>query len=279
MMKFEYSVIKYTPDPRRGEIVNIGLVIFGNTPAGQMDVRMLHSAAKIRMLDGLTATESIDSLKSAIEEISQFGKNPEEIHNIFNSFGKSSGYLGNIGYFVIDDENQYEKRVSNLFNELVRPFATRENSPRTSRIHTIIKNKFQSLELLGKDSDDLSRHKVVYNYLISNKTGVTADFLLKNGRYHITEAIDFNVNDISAKFKETSLKVMAFMEGRKSLGQETASYFVYNVSKEKEDRFLSHLNLVDGYSDRMFNLSSKTEKDDYFSLMSNLAGREVLRLH
>lgn len=276
MITFQYSIIKYMPDPRRGEIVNVGLVVFTET---KVDVRTLNNVAKARIIDGVTTAAELDLIKEGFENMAAITKSPAEAISLFATFKGSSTYLSEPAYFVLDDLNQYEKRVRNLFDQLVRPFASKERTPRNSRIHTYIKSKFSSLELLGKDSDDLSKHKVVYNYLLSDKTGFTADFLLKNGRYHITEAIDFNVNDTNTKFKETTMKVMTFMEGRKALGDDSARYFVYAATAAKEKEIISHINLAEEYSDKIFNIESKEESADYFQMMSSLVGAGSLSLH
>lgn len=276
MITFQYSIIKYMPDPRRGEVVNVGLVVFTDA---KVDVRTLSNVAKARMIDGVTSATELDLIKEGFEKITAITNSPAEAISLLSTFKGSSTYISEPAYFVLDDINQYEKRVRNLFDQLVRPFASKERVPRNSRIHTYLKSKFSSLELLGKDSDDLSRHKVVYNYLISDKTGFTADFLLKNGRYHITEAIDFNVNDTNTKFKETTMKVMTFMEGRKALGEDSARYFVYAATAAKEKEVISHINLAEDYSDKIFNIESKEEAANYFQLISSLAGAGSLSFH
>lgn len=269
MYTYKYSVIKYSPDPLRGETLNIGLVIFTDT---KVDVRLLQSSAKARILDGSSNIDDILRLKDSIEGIVNWSKNIDEAVAYLKSFGKAATWLSEPSAFIIDDVNQYDKRVDNLFNTLVKPYSTREPSQTRSRFQTQIKNKFDALGILGKDTDDLSRHKVVANYPISDKTGFTADFILKNGSFHITETIDFNVHDVNAKFKETSMKVMAIMEGKKHLEKKTCGYFVYTATPQKEKEIVSHLNLAEEYSDKMYNFSSKEEKTAYFNMIQDLAG-------
>ncbi|CAI8818902.1 DUF3037 domain-containing protein [Pseudomonas sp. IT-P100] len=276
MITFKYSIVKYMPDPKRGEVVNVGLVVFTEQ---KVDVRVLNASAKVRVIDGTSSVADLDSLKKGLESIAAWATNSEQAISFLKTFDSSNSFMGEISYFIIDDINQYEKRVSNLFNELVKPYASKEKTVRSSRIHTYVKNIFEGMDMLGKDYDDLSRHKVVHNYPLSDKSGFTADFLLKNGKFHITEAIDFNLNDPSAKFKETTMKVMTFMEGRKFLGDDSARYFVYSASASREKDVLPHINLAEEYSDRIFNLESKAEHTEYFNLMSSLVGRDLLSIH
>jgi hypothetical protein len=276
MITFKYALIKYMPDPKRGEIVNVGLVVFNDS---KVDIRTLSASAKARILDGTSGLADLNSMRSGLESIASWATSAEQAAQYIGTFEGSSTYLSNIDIFVIDDLNQYERRVTNLFNDLVKPFSSKDRVPRNSRLSTYLKNTFERMEILGKDSDDLSRHKIIHNYQLSDKTGFAADFLLKNGRFHITEAIDFNVNDTSSKFKETTMKVMTFMEGRKALGDDSARYFVYSASLEKEKEVVAHLNLAEEYSDRLFNIESKQEKAQYFNLISDLVGSASLQLH
>lgn len=276
MITFRYSIVKYMPDAKRGEVVNVGLVVFTDAKA---DVRVLNASAKVRVLDGMSTSADLDSLRKGLEGITAWAESSDEAIQFLKTFDSSSAFISETAIFVLDDINQYEQRVNNLFNELVKPFASTERTVRNSRIHTYVKNIFSGMDILGKDIDDLSRHKVIHNYPLSDKSGFSADFLLKNGKFHITEAIDFNVNDFNAKFKETTMKVMTFMEGRKFLGEDSGRYFVYSANAIKEKEVFPHLNLAEEYSDKIFNLESKVEHAEYFNLMSSLAGRDLLSLH
>lgn len=275
MHSFEYSILKYMPDPKRGEVVNFGLVVFVSSG---IDVRVLSSAAKLRLIDGESSLEDIESFRDSLGTLSSLCGDDSSLYEMLRVF-KGAAYISDKASFVIDHLQQYESKVTRLFNDLVKPYSIRETHARVSRIHTTIKNKFESMNILAKGIEDLGQHKVVYNFPINEKSGFSADFLLKNGRYHITEAIDFNVNDVNAKFKETTMKVMAFVEGKKFLGAESACYFIYSASGEKEKDVMSHLNLANDYSDKIFNLESKEEESSYFNLIAGLAGRDMPNFH
>ncbi|PKQ42899.1 hypothetical protein CXP40_04845 [Pseudomonas sp. YY-1] len=275
MLKFDYAILKYMPDSKRGEVVNFGLVIYLETG---LDIRVLSSAAKLRLIDGESSLEDIESFKDSLKSISSYCSNKEDLHSLLQVF-KGSAYVSDSGFFMIDHIQQYESKVLKLFSDLVKPYSIKERQTRVSRIHTILKHRFESMNLLAKDIGELSTHKVVHNYPINDKSGFTADFLLKNGRFHITEAIDFNVNDTNSKFKEATMKVMTFMEGKKFLGDDSACYFIYSATAIKEKEIIPHLNLASDYSDKVFNLESKEEETSYFNLISSLAMRDMPHFH
>lgn len=275
MITFDYSIIRYMPNQKRGEIVNIGIIVFTGP---EVDVHLLNGAAKLRVLDGQSSINDLISYEQILHEAKSITKDKNEFIKFLSLFGKSVK-ISAPAQFNIDHAGQYDAQINKLFNELVKPFASREPITKTSRIQTLVKNKLDSLNLLAKSADELSYHKVVQNYPISKNSGFSADFLLKNGKFHISEVIDYNVNDINAKFKETTLKVMTFMEGKKHLGNDVGCYFVYSASSAIEKEISAHLNLANDYSEALFNLASKRDESSYFEMISNLAGRDSPVFH
>lgn len=275
MITYDYSLIRYMPNPKRGEIVNIGLIIFGKDG---MEFRVLNGAAKLRLLDGASSLSDLTEFEYVLEQAKSICRTQAATLEFLAMF-KNAFKISTKATFSIDHESQYESQINRLFNELVKPFSTREGVKKSSRIQTLIKHKFEAMNLLAKSAEELSFHKVVQNYNFSGKSGFTADFLLKNGKFHISEVIDYNVNDLSAKFKETTLKVMTFMEGKKHLGQDSGCYFVYSASSAREKEIQSHLNLAEDYSSSIFNIASKQEEKAYLNLMARLAGADHPILH
>jgi len=271
---FDYYLIRYLPNPKRGEIVNIGLVVFR---ASGIDIRMLNSSTKARLLDGATNYDDIIAIEETFKEIAEYVDSPDEQYVMLKSFG-SGVFISEKNSFAINEIGQYESKVGRLFNDLVKPFSATSRSLGHSRLQTLLRNRFKSMELLANDVSEISDHKVVANYPIDSGSGLTADFMIKNGKYHMSEVIDFNVNDIKAKFKETTMKLMTFVEGRKRLDSEMGCYFVYSASSEKEKEVISHLNLAEDYSDRSFNLESRQDEASYFQLISDITGTQF-QLH
>ncbi len=268
MLWFEYAVIKYTPDLKRGETVNIGLMVFLSE---SIDMRMLNSTAKVRMLDGQSAHSDVIAFEKALHALPMQSIEQEHRYDFISTLLDGSISLSPQGRFAIDLPNQYEAKITQLFDTLIKPYSLIEKQAPHSRLTTTLKNKFRTRHLLAKDPSELSYHKVVANYPINPKAGITADFLIKNGVYHISEVIDFNVNDTQAKFKETSLKTMTFLMAKKALGESSQCYFVYSASLQKENEIIQHLNMAEDYSDKIFNIASKEEMNHYLAMISALA--------
>lgn len=268
MIWFDYSVLKYSPDKVRGEVINIGLVVF--KPDG-VDVRLLNTSHKPKMFDNNSNFESIQKLEHSIKSLCALVKDTDKQHAILKNLS-STIFVAGKSSFSIAHVSDYEKRVVGLFDKLVKPYSGRKPSVYNSRLHVTLRNQFKKLDLLAKEPSDIDDHKVVPHYAISGGSGLTVDFMLKNGKFHMTEAIDFDLNDPQAKFKETTMKIMTFIEGKRTISEDVGCYLVYNASAEREREITQHLNLAGDYSDKIYNVASTDEKAAYFELISNLAG-------
>jgi hypothetical protein len=271
MIWFDYSLLKYLPDPKRGEIINLGIVIYRSSG---VDVRLLNNVSKIRMFDGSTSFSELNKLNDSIIKICGFDKEPQEQFERLKTFGTGI-FMNDLSSFSISNIGEYEFYVTKLFNELVRPHSTREPQRGNSRFFTRTKNEFKRLKILAKNDSDINKHKIVPHFPIDLNSGLEADFMLKNGKYHMSELIDYNVENIQPKFKETSLKAMTFITGRRLFGSNMGCYFVYSASASKDKDIISHLNLAEDNSDKMFNLDSSDEKASYYQLLSELIGNEL----
>src|ERR1017187_5563562 len=62
---YKYAVLRIIPDSRRGECVNIGIVVF--TPS-KVDVRLISSLNKVAAIDGSIDLHRIAALPEALKE-------------------------------------------------------------------------------------------------------------------------------------------------------------------------------------------------------------------
>lgn len=267
---FDYAIIRYMPDPRRGEIINLGLAVF--RPSG-LDIRMVPAAVKSSLLDGASTLPDIQSVQESFLALAAMVA-PEDRYALLASASRSV-MLSEKATFGIERLDQYAGKVEDLFAMLVKPpVRRRPSTAKASRLYTSIRDTFRRMDLLGDTALDIDSHRVVPHYPLGDDTGMTADFLLKNGRFHLTQVVDFNVAHPSTKLKDTGLKLVGFMEGSKRLG-DSVGYFVFDAPPEMESEVAPQLNLVQGYCHDMFNFRSEQDKLRYFGLMSRLAGREV----
>ncbi len=270
MERFNYSIIRYMPNPKRGEIVNLGLVIFKENG---LDIKILDKSSKANMLDSNINYDEILGLKEKFNEIATIIKNPDDQYRILKNFGYGLFLSEKASFSVNPEENEtYETAIIELYDDLVK-LPSRKKEASHSRIQTVLRKKFEQLNLFSLNKEEIKNHKVIQNYRLDNyNSELTADFMLKNGKYHITEIVDFNVNNKNEKTKEACLKSMIFSESQRILGEELGTrYFVYSASQEKKSEMTSSLNFVRKNCEKMFNLELPEEESKYFDEIIKLA--------
>ena len=104
MHYFDYALIKYMPNPKRGEIINIGLIVF--KPSG-VDVRMLSAANKAALLDGTSTEHNLDLVKQSFESLALLVGAPEDRYTILTT-ANAAVFLSEKSYFSIQGLNEYE---------------------------------------------------------------------------------------------------------------------------------------------------------------------------
>src|SRR5437660_42133 len=113
---YRYSVLRAIPDQRRGECVNIGVVVF--KPGGGTDVRLLSSLNKLYALDANIDVEQFEELPQMIVDWVSSTDDIERRHESLKQFGIVT--VSDLGLFQCDDK-QYEWFVDQIMNTLVKP--------------------------------------------------------------------------------------------------------------------------------------------------------------
>lgn len=274
----KYSLIQFTPDRKRNETINIGLVAF---MPDAIVVNLCESIRKIRAVDGAISGNDLKNIESMLHKI--FSRSVPVSLEIESKFEflklllPDSYQLSPLGCFSAATRDEANLKVSLLMNELVippRPVITRE---RGARIITNLRSIFRQHDLFSESVDDIFNHRIVEKFPISEKSSLRADFALKNGVYHITETIDLGARDASVKFKEAGLKSFVMAKAKLELGKETKCYAVYSASATDEKDKSEAIDLLSEGSDFIFNLRSQKDKVDYIQRMEEAAG--VQRLH
>ena len=145
------------PDPKRGEIVNIGIVVYRSSG---VDVKLLSTSSKIRMFDGTTSLAELKKLADSIKSICGFDIAPNEQYGRLKSFGTGI-FVTDMSSFSILNIGEYETVIDDLFNTLVKPYSPREPRPSNSRFFTRTKNEFRKLKILANSDSDINNHKIV----------------------------------------------------------------------------------------------------------------------
>lgn len=268
--QLNHAILRATPDPRRGETVNIGIVIFLPDRA---DIRILPELRKLKALDPNIALDDIYQYPETINTVLSWAKTDEQRHQLLDGMGFVSASA--MGYFTLHDPVTYEQQVEDILRDLVQPPTRqqRRTAP-TTRIIRTLKEAFIREGVYGHTPDDIDQHRVVHNYPIAADERLFADFALKNGRWHITETIDLRGKPDTIrgdKYKQAAVKAITLERATKRL-QDCLPMVVYAADDAALEQADYHLNLLSDSAERLFNILDPAELADYIDHIARAAG-------
>src|SRR4051794_7852586 len=115
---YKYAVLRVMPDPRRGEVVNIGLAVFH---ADTVDVHVAPSLGKIIALDPSVDIEQYQKLPDALKQWATRFDSVEDRINAIRHFGMVT--ISELGQFRVTEGVTYAEHVKRLMQTLVVPKA------------------------------------------------------------------------------------------------------------------------------------------------------------
>lgn len=274
--RYEYTILRLIPDASRGEVVNIGVVIFGENGA---DVRLLNNLYKARALSSWVSQDHLRQLQTAIPNaLSSVSGRDMQLFTLQGLFSPVT-VDGMSGSFFASNLDEYESQVEATMSAYVasEPKARRTARIGASRLHSDLRQWFMLNQLLGKSPDAIGQHKIIANYPINTGSGIYAEFALKNGVYRITETIDFRVKDINShKTNEAAAKAMTLIESRAALGSDTARYVI--AAANDYARIQAQINLLGRHSDHVLMRDSAEDMAFYANEIAKAANLSQLDL-
>lgn len=272
-----YSVIRYFPNPISEECVNVGVAVFGN---GAPRFRFISDWNRAQQFGG----ESTEFLQRFAEQVTsqQLGIfsdsgawDEERLRSILSKWHNSIQFTPPRGSL-----QQPEALLQEVAGAFLRDSKRREQIRRT-RLNTQVKNLFKRMKVLAKTPESAQRHLVVTDYQIDRRTGLFAEFALKNTVFHVMETVDYRTPTAAgmAKFYETGAKALVLAEAREKLGRGTKRYVVYSAHTEDRTAIRKYIALLATHADQLFNYESRRDLAAFGSLIYKAAGREDLIQH
>jgi hypothetical protein len=250
----KFAILQAVPDLRRGERVNVGIVAFHRD---RLDVRF-SEIQKLRMLTGRDWEPHAQSYRAhALRVVEQFASDEDRLAAL-SSFQRVISPTG-FGWLEAEQGDDYERKIRDILNSLVaRP--VRDRKVRNARINTEIAFEFRRHKILAKGEEGLSSHKVVRNLDFQRHKGLRADFVLKNGIYHVTATLDLRKENV--KIDEACLKAVVLDKAQDEFQGDKRLFGVYAVPPAQISEFKDHIELLGDYADEIFNwedLHSRTK--------------------
>jgi hypothetical protein len=250
---FEFAILQASPDNRRGEQVNVGLVVF---LASKLDVRIPES----RKLRALTGFAWDDVSRTYAQHIAKAFNPKVAAAEMIGSmdFTSSVFALSGLGTIRIDRPDEYEGRVESILDNLVlRPKLT--PAQRQQRINTEIARVLRTAKVLAKQGQTIDDHKVVTKFVVSPSKKAVADFAYKNGTLRVVSTLDLR--------GDKDLHVQACVKGatlhfaRETYGNDTRRIGVVAVEMADIKRRRSEIEILKDFADgKVFNWLDPKER-------------------
>ena len=262
---FEYSLIRVEPDSRRGERVNVGIVVFNN---GKLDIRVVDTR-KATAISSQKWDDYIRVFASNLNELFNQDAVASDLVRSVDLLGRQVN-LSNTGWFITRSAEDYERHVKRIIETLVsKPRAARR--PKETSIATEIAAGFRSAEILSVHGEPLENGKVVRNFTVDEGAGLVAEFALQNGHLHLATTV--NLTSGNPHIGSSASKAITMDKAKKE--RQARTYCVYAVAPSRKPEVREHLSLLGDYSDHIFNWIDPDEKRKfqrifYDAYMSNL---------
>lgn len=263
---FSYAILQAIPNPRRGERVNVGIVVF---LPDRIDVRFPEIRKARAIASGNWAQYALDVTARLNTAVS--GANAPE--HALEKFSISEPLIqcSSLGKFSIEKPEQYEMRVKEILSSLVANQRDRPKT-RTTRINTEIANAFKAIKVLAKKGDSLDQHKVIRDYTISPEEDLKADFIAKNGVYHVTATLD--LRQATPSKGDAAIKAIVLDKAKDVFANNVQRLGVY-AAPHDASHLKPHINLLKDYADDTFNWMNPDDQRRYTrSIYSALITRQ-----
>jgi hypothetical protein len=263
---YKYAVLRATPDPRRGEVVNIGIVVFH---AETVEVLFPPTFHKLLALDGSLDVEQIIQLPETIRLWAARFEGVEQKHNAINKFGIVT--LSELGQFRVNDGLSFDAQVQRLMRTFVisppKPSVVVANNRLTTKLRDIFRKK----EVLGYDQTDIKRHLVVQRYPIDEQENLYSDFALKNGVFWFTETVDFRARTKAGidQYRAASFAAVKLDKARKK-HRKAKTFVVY--AQNEDQTAPAALGLLDDYADEVIDINNKRDLARYTNRILEVVG-------
>lgn len=256
---YKYAVLEAIPDPRKGERVNIGIVVF---LPDRIDVRFRAAAPKLRALAGRGWEPDLEFIRRRWIEHFDASKNPNETVSVFQL--EDWLRFSELAPIFTTEGAEYEKSVQQILAALVDiPKGPRK--AKGTRIKTEITKELNNQKLLAGAEDGLVSHKVVRDYAISVEEELYADFALQNGVFHCISALDLRKD--TTKIDEAALKAIVLDKADKE-HKDAKTIGIIAMEPDMKDQFKPHVELLGDYSKNgLFNWLILSERKRFLGIL------------
>jgi hypothetical protein len=259
---FKYAILTAIPDPRRGERVNVGIVVLLKD---RIDVKF----AGLSKVSALTGGEW-NSYASDVEKrlISRF-KSGEQAEESIRSHPQLDPifHASDIALMSVRSLSDYDTRIKEILASLViRPRSQSEQ--KVTRINTQISRQLRLVKVLAGPDETIDSRKVIRDFPISPAKGLVADFALKNGAWHIMATLDLRKSHV--RIDEAALKAITLNKARAVYRDEAKLIGVY-AAPDGVQEVKPSVALLKDYADKAYNWMNDKDRKAFIGAIRKAA--------
>jgi hypothetical protein len=247
---YNYSILQVIPDKRRGERVNIGIVIF--RPDG-LDIQV-HESRKIRALTGESWDSYIEAFEGIVRRIDDPSMDQVSRLAMFGAV-QNQFSMSKSGIFSAEDPIEYDEIVRGLMKSLVA-------RPRSDRIReepaivAEISATLRQASILAKRDETLQSGKVVRGYAVED--GLEAEFAQLNSKLHVAAVLDLRAD--SPRIAQAALKAVTLDRAKGNDRDHVHTIGIYAVAPARRHEVRENIKLLSEYADDVVNWTDATDR-------------------
>jgi hypothetical protein len=273
-----YSLLTLRPDPARIDVLCVGAVVLD--AQGIWHINAPGPSTKLQAFGAEPAT------------LARMGANLSTLLQDCTTLASARTRLASLrsalalhefeGLFSYQHEAQFAQQVKAILDESVLPGVARPAEAATNtakvvrpRTRARLRRQFETMGIMASHADEIAQHKVVYNYPVSARHGLNAEFALQDTVMHITETIDFDVNDesVRAKTYEAQAKCLVLQASMGAFGSQTRRHIV--VSGSGAAHAARTIDLLSTVGD-LYATENANDMGNYIAIIAKAAGNPVM---
>jgi hypothetical protein len=248
-VSYSYALLQAIPDQRRGERVNVGVVVL--KPDG-LDIQV-HETRKIRALTGA----SWDSYIAAFEGVLRSADDPDldrgarlkRLELVQNQF-----VMSRAGWFEAADAKAYDVALKGIVRNLI----ARPKSKRTKEEQTVVAEisaVLKTADVLATKEEPLESGKVVRGFEVEG--GLEADFVQLNSQFHVASVLDLRADN--PRLSQAALKAIVLDRARANWESKGKVHRigVIAATKARLSELRENVRLMEEYSDEVLNWTDR----------------------
>lgn len=260
---YHYVVLRLAPDPMRGEVINVGIVLFHESEPPR--TIMMATLNKLRAIDASWDTLRLGEWTQNIQTILDRRSGVRAQVDALGMFGFCEPDA--VGSFVAATAEELQARIRSIKSQYVANKSAEDNPKREkrTRLQTALRKQFKKMHVLGTAATDLAEHLVVPNVPVPGYDDLKSDFVYKNGVYRITQTLDYNIapDGVHNKLLEACMKSTAGDLAVAAYGPNTMRLAVVDVPEALASAADSHIDLLMARGFEIFHFDDQVSMASY----------------